>query len=109
MIIKDCCTGKRKAINSTIKFRNVMCEPVGSGMLMYAETHSTAVNSAMVTKERVRSCVWVFIIYLISALSFAHNAKFVSIIIHGKKSIVNLHEKMVDNQPSCRYYKLERV
>ena len=102
MIIKDCCTGKRKAINSTIKFRNVMCEPVGSGILMYAETHSTAVNSAMVTKERVRNCVWVFIIYL--TLFF-----FLPTIIHGKKIIVNPYKKVVDNQTSCRYYKLERV
>ena len=34
---------------------------------MYAETHNTAVNNAMVTKERVRNCVWLFIIsYLIN-------------------------------------------
>lgn len=66
-IKKDCRNGKRKAISSTIKFRNVIWDPVGRGMLMYAETHNTAVNNAMVTKERVRNCVWLFIIsYLIN-------------------------------------------
>ena len=55
VITKDCCTGKRNAISNTIKFRKVIWEPEGSGMLMYAETHSTAVNSAIITKVRVRN------------------------------------------------------
>jgi hypothetical protein len=50
-----------------------MCEPVGRGTLIYAETHRTAANNAIITKERVLNKERVFIKISISALLFARN------------------------------------